>query len=144
MAAKRRKKKSTANSAFYTALVVVMLAAIGYLGMSVYRLLAPPPPRVEPISVLVLNGCGAPGVAHETTRYLRERGFDVVDYRNAPGPVHAETIVIDRTGDLVAASLVARDLGTRNVIQQRPPRPLEDVVVIVGSDHGRYLESDGS
>ncbi len=142
MARKKRKKSSGASIA-YTITVVVLLAVIVYFGFSVYGVIAPPASRSEPISILVLNGCGAEGIGFRTARHLRGLGFDVVDFRNAEGFGYEETVVVDRSGDMGSAINVARQLRTANVIQQLQTTPLEDVVVIVGRDYKRFLSEPG-
>ena len=141
MATKKRRTKRSRASVAYTVTVVVLLAAIVYLGSSVYGVLAPQASRCEPISVLVLNGCGVEGIGFRTAKHLRARGFDVVDFRNADGFDYAETVVVDRSGDMGSALGVARELSTPNVIQQLQTTPLEDVVVIIGKDYDRFLDS---
>jgi len=143
MAAKKRKKKGSGASLAYTITVIVLLAAIVYLGFSVYGLFAPRASRSEPISILVLNGCGTEGVGFRTAKHLRGLGFDVVDFRNADGFGYEKTIVVDRSGDMGSAVSVARQLRTANVIQQLQATPLEDVVVIVGRDFERFLGETG-
>ncbi len=140
MAAKRRKKKGSGASFAYTVTVIVLLAAIIYLGFSVYGVFAPRASRSEPISILVLNGCGAEGIGFRTAKHLRGLGYDVVDFRNADGFGYEETVVVDRSGDMGSALNVARQLRTAHVIQQLQTTPLEDVVVIVGRDYERFLE----
>ncbi len=139
MAAKRRKKKGSGASVVYTITVLVLLAAVIYLGFSVYGVFAPRASRSEPISILVLNGCGAEGIGFRTAKHLRGLGFDVVDFRNAEGFGYEETVVVDRSGDMGSAVNVARQLRSANVIQQLQTTPLEDVVVIVGRDYERFL-----
>lgn len=140
---KRRKKKGSGASLAYTVTVIALLGAIVYFGFSVYGVFAPNASRSEPISILVLNGCGAEGIGHRTAKHLRSLGFDVVDYRNADGFDYDETIVVDRSGDMGSALGVARQLRTPNVIQQLQTTPLEDVVVIVGRDYARFLGESG-
>ena len=89
--------------------------------------------------MLVLNGCGVEGIGQRTARHLRDLGLDVVDFRNADSFDYTESIVVDRTGDMASAVRVARLIDTSSVIQQIPETPLVDIIVIVGSDHGRYL-----
>ena len=135
----RRRKKSRA-SAFYTIIVLTLMAGIVYLMLTIYGVFAPRASREEVVTVLVLNGCGADGVGQRTARHLREAGFDVVDYRNADSFDYSETIVVDRAGDMGSALSVARYVKTGNVIQQIQETPLEDVVVIIGNDYERYID----
>ena len=138
---KRRKRKATPSSALYGVGVFVLLAAVVYVGVSVYGLVAPRPSREVESAVLVLNGCGTEKIGLLTTRYLREHGLDVVDFRNADSFDYQETIVVDRAGDMGAAIEVARMLRIPNVIQQIPETPLVDIIIIVGADHSWLAES---
>ncbi len=135
----RRRGRVRRLSAAYS----IMLFALGIvavcLALSLFDLVGPPPSREGPITVLVLNGCGVDGVGLKTTRFLRARGYDVLEFKNADSFDYAETIVVDRTGDLVSAAALGRLLGTANVIQQVPATPLVDVVVVVGKDYGGFL-----
>jgi hypothetical protein len=138
---KRRGKRASPASFGYSVAIIILLAAVVFLALSLYGVFAPRPARAEPPTVLVLNGCGTPGVGERTARLLRSHGLDVVDYRNAPSFDYRETIVIDRTGDMGPALNVGRLLRVGNIIQQIPETPLVDVVVVIGSDHERFLAS---
>ncbi len=137
---KRRSRKATPSSVLYSVSVIVLLAAVIYVAVSVYGLVAPPPSREVESVVLVQNGCGTEDIGLRTTRYLRDRGFDVVDFKNADSFDYEETIVVDRAGDMGAALEVARMLRIPNVIQQIPETPLEDIIIIVGADHSWLTE----
>ncbi len=138
---RRRSRKATPSSVLYSAGVLVLLAAVIYVAVSVYGLVAPRPSREVESAVLVMNGCGAEDIGLLTARYLRDRGLDVVDFKNADSFDYEETIVVDRAGDMGAALEVARMLRVRNVIQQIPETPLEDIIIIVGADHSWLAES---
>ncbi|MCK4410441.1 MAG: LytR C-terminal domain-containing protein [Candidatus Eisenbacteria sp.] len=137
---KKRKRKATPSSALYSVGVFVLLAGVIYVGVSVYGLVAPRPSREVESAVLVLNGCGTEDIGLLTARYLRERGLDVVDFRNADSFDYEEAIVVDRAGDMGAAIEVARMLRIPNVIQQIPETPLVDIIIIVGADHSWLAE----
>jgi hypothetical protein len=137
---RRRKPKATPSSMLYSLGVLVLLAVVAYVGVSVYGLFAPHTSREVESAVLVLNGCGEEGLGLETARYLRERGLDVVDFRNADSFDYEETIVVDRSGDMGAAITVARMLNIPNVIQQIPETPLVDIIIVVGADHSWFRE----
>lgn len=138
---KRRRRKATPSSVLYSVSVLILLAAVVYLAVSIYGLVAPRPSREVESAVLVLNGCGVEGVGLQTARFLRERGLDVVDFRNADSFDYEETIVVDRAGDMGAAVQVARMLNIANVVQQIPETPLVDIIIVVGADHSWLLES---
>lgn len=86
------------------------------------------------IRVEVLNGSGVAGAASRMTTYLRDRGFDVVDFGNADRFDHERTVVIDRIGDPRRAREVAATL--RGVpIRTEPDSTLYlDVTVVIGDD----------
>ena len=136
----RRRRKATPSSVLYSVGVIVLLAAVIYVGVSVYGLVAPRPSREVESAVIVQNGCGDEGIGLLTTRYLRDRGLDVVDFKNADSFDYEETIIVDRAGDMGAALELARMLRIRNVIQQIPETPLEDIIIIVGADHSWLAE----
>jgi hypothetical protein len=124
----------------YSVGVIVLLAAVIYLAVSVYGLVAPRPSREVESAVIVKNGCGDEKIGLLTARYLRDRGLDVVDFKNADSFDYEETIIVDRAGDMGAALELARMLRIRNVIQQIPETPLEDIIIIVGADHSWLAE----
>ena len=90
----------------------------------------------EIIQIDVLNGCGVGGVATRFTNYLRSRGYDVVEMGNYGTFNVAESMVIDRAGNLENARKVAYALGIKenNVIQQINLDYFLDVTVGVGKD----------
>lgn len=86
------------------------------------------------IRVDVRNGSGIPGAAGRLTEFLREAGFDVVDFGNADRFDHERTMVVDRIGDPRRAREVAAAL--RGVpIETDPDSSLFlDVTVVIGDD----------
>ena len=102
-------------------------------------------PSVFQIQVEVLNGCGEPGIGQLVMRFLRERGFDVVNIDNADHFEYRETIVLDRrgkNGPSEAARAVGGALGTPNVLLQRNDERMVDVSVVIGKDYGELLFHD--
>lgn len=107
-------------------------------------------PRIEPlrenasgaligdiIQVEVRNGCGVSGLAAETTMYLREHGFDVVEVGDYHRFDEAHSRVVDRVGDLESARKVAAALGIpdQRVVQEVGSEYYLDATVILGSDY---------
>jgi hypothetical protein len=135
----KRRAKRTRASVGYTILTLVLIAAAVFLALTLYGVFAPRPTRAGQARVLVLNGCGLAGVGQRTAELLRSFDLDVIDFRNADSFDYAETVVVDRSGDLDTATSIARRLGVANVIQQIPETPLVDVIVIVGADCEAYL-----
>jgi hypothetical protein len=89
------------------------------------------------IQVEVRNGAGVDRLAAQTTHYLRERGFDVVDVGNYSSFQQERSVVIDRVGDLEAARKVAEALGlpTDRVRQDIRRQYYLDASVIIGHDY---------
>lgn len=143
MAARRKGKKkrsrATRASVGYTMFTLALIAAALFLAVTLYGVFAPRPEREGQATVLVLNGCGVSGAGQRTAKLLRSFELDVIDFRNADNFEYAETVVVDRAGDLDTAASIARRLGVVNVIQQIPETPLVDVIVIVGADCRGYL-----
>lgn len=132
-----------------TAIVVLGVAVGAFATSTLLRHTAGPAPEVAGgdgvpaplpsevrgrIRVEVRNGSGIPGAAGRMTAFLREAGFDVVDFGNADGFDHDRTTVIDRIGEPARAREVAAAL--RGVpIRTEPDSSLYlDVTVMVGTD----------
>jgi hypothetical protein len=121
--------------------------ALALLAVGAYRALgarvAPPEERVAPaersplgerIRVEVLNAAGVPGIAREATRTLRDGGFDVVYFGNAPTFALDSSVVIARGQGEEGARRVARVLGIPRV-ESRPDTSLYlEVTVILARD----------
>ena len=89
-------------------------------------------PKGTRIKVEVLNGTRTRGLARRATRYLRDRGFDVV----ASGTVSEQrdsTVVLDRSAHPEWAHLVGRAMKAKVASQPDSSRYL-DVTVILGRD----------
>lgn len=96
-----------------------------------------PSPSFARVQVEVLNGCGDAGAGQAALKYLRKKGFDVINMENAESFDFPETIVLDRSGQASvseAAQAVAQTLGTPNVILQRNDDRMVDVTAIIGRD----------
>ncbi len=92
-------------------------------------------PTLEGSAVVeVLNGSGIRRAGERVSRYLSEKGFDVLFIGNADDFEYGETIVIDCIGDISKARGVASFLKCKNVISQVEEAPLVEVRVIVGKD----------
>jgi hypothetical protein len=71
------------------------------------------------------------------TRYLRRRGFDVVESGNWSSFDQQETVVLDRAGNPEAAQRVAHALGLpRERVHEEPRDDLFlDASVVIGRDY---------
>jgi hypothetical protein len=120
---------------------VVSLAAIAAILGGAALLMARPTASVARaeapsgvrIRVQVLNATRTRGLARRATRYLRDRGFDVVDVATA-SQVRDSTLVIDRSGHPEWAELVARAFGGAAVASRLDSSRYLDVTVLVGRD----------
>ena len=93
-----------------------------------------PDPRVR---VEVLNAGGVDRLARDATEYLRDFGFDVVDFRNARDIGADSSLVLDRVGREETARAVADALGIDNVRSEPDSNLYVDVSVLLGSDWHR-------
>lgn len=93
-----------------------------------------PPSSWNRVRVEVLNGAGVPGLAARARDYLREQGFDVVYYGNAPSFDEEVTRVLARTDSGPAARAVAGRLGVSGVSVEPDSTLFVDVTVILGQD----------
>ena len=121
--------------------LAIVGAAFGVVVGTAAVMLARPtttaPPVAAPagvrIRVQVLNATPTRGLARRATRYLRDRGFDVVDVATAPR-ARDSTLVIDRSGHPEWARLVVRALGATAVESRLDSSRYLDVTVLVGRD----------
>ncbi len=88
------------------------------------------------VQIDVLNGCGTSGIGQRLTAFLRSKGYDVVEMGNYKSFDVKETVVIDRTGNLLVAKNLAAVLGVheKNVVQQISPDYLVTASVVLGKD----------
>ncbi|MBT8380420.1 MAG: LytR C-terminal domain-containing protein [Ignavibacteria bacterium] len=93
------------------------------------------------IQVEVLNGCGVSGIANRLTDFLREKSFDVVNMGNYRSFEIDNSIVIDRSGKLIYAQVIADSIGLNrsNIIQQINKEYLLDVTIILGNDYSQLV-----
>jgi hypothetical protein len=143
------------NGLLNAALLVGGLAVMVLLYGLVTRTLVPPanPERAEDgtelvgtiIQVEVRNGAGIDRLAAETTHYLRQRGFDVVDVGNYETFQQEHSIVIDRVGDRQAARRVAEALGLPpdRVRQDIQRQYYLDASVVIGHDYKQLRPFQG-
>ncbi len=135
------------NGLLNTGLFVLGLSVMALLyGLATRTLLHSPDPQRPSestelvgsiIQVEVRNGAGIDDLAAETTHYLRNRGFDVVDVGNYGSFEQKQSVVIDRVGDPEAAQTVAEALGlpSDQVRQDIRRQYYLDASVIIGKDY---------
>lgn len=93
-----------------------------------------PPVERARIRVEVRNGSGIAGAAARVTEYLRDAGFDVVDFGNAAEFDTPRTTVIDRVGVPERAREVAAVLRGVPIESRIDTTLYLDVTVLVGRD----------
>ena len=97
------------------------------------------------IEVEVLNGCGVPYLAAQTTDYLRSKHFDVVFSGNARNQQYQHTLIILRNEKVESFIKIANsfDIDYTDIthIQITPDESLcLDVTVILGKDYSTFEE----
>lgn len=114
-------------------LVVVLLVCGGSIA---WALLRPRPlPPLPALTVEVLNGSGAEGLAARASVALRELGQDVVATGNALRQDYPRTVLVDRRGRPWLARRLAQRIGPALVVlQQQTPEPAADVTLLLGRD----------
>ena len=99
----------------------------------------------QSIEVEVLNGCGVPYLAAQTTDYLRSKHFDVVFSGNARNQQYQHTLIILRNEKVESFIKIANsfDIDYTDIthIQITPDESLcLDVTVILGADYRKFAE----
>ena len=99
----------------------------------------------QSIEVEVLNGCGVPYLAAQTTDYLRSKHFDVVFSGNARNQQYQHTLIILRNEKVESFIKIANsfDIDYTDITQIRvtPDESLcLDVTVILGADYRKFAE----
>lgn len=98
-------------------------------------------PQANRITVKVWNASGKPGLAYSVTRFLRQKGFDVVEWGNHAAQ-EAQTRVIDRKGIIRNARDAAVALGVETFVSEPNPNALVDVEILIGQNFsGKLTES---
>lgn len=82
--------------------------------------------------VEVLNGAGKSGLARVATAQLRDAGYDVVGFGNAP--LTSASSVTDRVGKIEAARGIAQTLSIATVSTVIDSTRYVDATVLLGSD----------
>lgn len=101
-----------------------------------------PPEARARIRVDVRNGSGVPGAAGRMTGFLRDAGFDVVDFGNADRFDHERTVVVDRVGDDRRVREVAAALRGVPIRTEIDSTLYLDVTVVIGADLDAVLSRD--
>ncbi len=96
----------------------------------------------ERVRVEVLNGGGREGMARTATESLRDDGFDVVYFGNAPGEHRDSSQVLARSDQVEFARAVADALGIRHVEVEPDSNLYLDVTVVLGDEWEPRVDPD--
>jgi hypothetical protein len=89
-------------------------------------------PEGTRIRVEVVNATRTRGLARKTAFYLRDLGFDVVDFRTS-AKQQDTTVVIDRSGHPDWARLASEQLGGARVESRPDSSRYLDLTVVLGA-----------
>jgi anionic cell wall polymer biosynthesis LytR-Cps2A-Psr (LCP) family protein len=101
------------------------------------------PPDSLTVTVQVLNGTRAAGLANRARDLLQSYDFEVMAPNNADNDQYVNTVVLDRKGNLDAAKKVADIIHCTRIFSKPDPQldQAVDVTVILGKDFdGRYVK----
>ena len=98
---------------------------------------------VNPIRVEVLNGCRVSGLARRTADFLRNKAYDVRDFKNAPGrDVYPKTTIFVRCGYRAMGEKLAKTIALPlEMVKMEPDPNLVDIDVslLLGKDYKQYV-----
>ncbi len=86
------------------------------------------------ITIRVVNATNIKGLAKRATTWLRDFGYDVVDFDSAPKQARTESLIEVHTGHDDWGERVRKALGTGRVTARPDTLRYVDLTVLVGSD----------
>ena len=97
----------------------------------------------QSIEVEVLNGCGIPFLAAQTTDYLRSKHFDVVFSGNAKNQLYQHTMILQRNEKIESLKKIADSFGlelddSKHIIIIPDESLCLDVTIILGADYRKF------
>lgn len=117
--------------------IILILTAGAYIVSYGYKIANPV--QYRKIKIEVLNGCGVQDLARVTTDYLREKGFDVINYANA-AEEQKKTVVIDRLSlEEKWAKIVASALNVKLTSSIVDSSLCIHVLVLLGKDYKEIM-----
>ncbi|MBC8278255.1 MAG: LytR C-terminal domain-containing protein [FCB group bacterium] len=96
----------------------------------------------DPLRVEILNGCGVKGLAGKTANFLRRKGYDVRDFRNADNQNVEHTAILVRSGDRSHGEELASTIALplEMILMEEDPGLVDvDVSLILGEDYKKYV-----
>ena len=93
------------------------------------------------IQVEIWNGCGIPNLARMYTDFLRDKGLDVLDSKNADHFNYLETKILHHRGDINRALVLADILkiDKSNIIDDKNENLFYDLTLIIGKNYPDLL-----
>ncbi|HAW60343.1 MAG TPA: hypothetical protein DCW86_02580 [Actinobacteria bacterium] len=90
----------------------------------------------QQVRVVVLNGCGLPGVAGEVAQKLIEGNYKVIDTKNADNFNYAKTQILVYNEHHKSTAFKIKDLlGVGVILSKSFSQDLADIAVVVGKDY---------
>lgn len=96
----------------------------------------------DPLRVEILNGCGIKGLAGKTAAFLRRKGYDVRDFRNADQQDIVHTAILVRSGDRSHGEELASTIALplEMILMEEDPNLVDvDVSLVLGEDYKKYV-----
>jgi hypothetical protein len=94
-----------------------------------------PKQNEDEVRVIILNGCGAPGIGQQAADKLIKDGYKIVDVKNADNFDYSTTrIIVYNPRAKKAGSRMADSLGVGKVAEDSMVQDVTDVVIILGKD----------
>ena len=96
----------------------------------------------DPLRVEILNGCGIKGLASKTATFLRRKGYDVRDFRNADSKNIEHTTILVRSGDRSHGEELASTIALplEMILMEEDPGLVDvDVSLVLGEDYKKYV-----
>ena len=94
----------------------------------------------EKIQIEIQNGCGLKGVAQLYTNFLRDKGYDVIDFKNAPHFSYKKTQLIihqkdtlNFTNEMINDLKINSDLVDYNYNNDL----IHEMTIIIGEDYNQ-------
>ena len=89
------------------------------------------------IQVEIRNGCGIPNLARMYTDFLRDKGLDVLDSKNADHFNYLETKILHHRGDIKRALVLADIIiiDENRIIEDMDETLFYDLTLIIGKDY---------
>ena len=89
------------------------------------------------IQMEIWNGCGIPNLARMYTDFLRDKGLDVLDSKNADHFNYLETKILHHRGDIKRALVLADILiiDENRIIEDMDETLFYDLTLIIGKDY---------